>query len=354
MCCEERAESSDRTDAFGNAGLVPRDWRRFSLSALDSGLSTSAFMNSPIITVFSGGTSSEREVSLGSGLACAVALARSFPTRLFRIDTEAVPAELDPQRHVVFSTLHGTFGEDGGMQRLLDRAGIHYAGCDAASSELTMDKVRTKQAAAAREIAVIPGVDFVAAQKPSADEVIARFGEKVVVKPTNEGSSVGLNIVGSRAELERVLGGIKEGRWMIEQRIFGHELAVGVIGGRALGVVEIRPKSGVYDYESKYTKGRTEYLAPAPLGAELTARIRATAEAAFAACGCRDYARVDFMLSEKQELYLLEINTLPGMKETSLLPMSARCEGVDFTELVKAMVMPALQRFHAAGAKSFS
>jgi D-alanine-D-alanine ligase len=138
---------------------------------------------------------------------------------------------------------------------------------------------------------------------------------------------------------------------MIEQRIFGRELAVGVIGGRALGVVEIRPKSGVYDYESKYTKGRTDYLAPAPLPESQAAQIRAMAEAAFAACGCRDYARVDFMLGENQELYLLEINTLPGMKETSLLPMSARCEGVDFTELVKAMVMPALQRFHAAGAK---
>lgn len=307
-------------------------------------------MNSPTIAVFSGGTSAEREVSLGSGLACAVALARSFPTRLFRIDTEAVPAALDPKRHVVFSTLHGTFGEDGGMQRLLDCAGFHYAGCEAKSSALTMDKVLTKQTAAAQGIPVIPGIDFPGSRKPAAAEVIAKLGERVVVKPTNEGSSVGLNIVGSRAELERVLAEIKDGRWMIEQRIFGKELAVGVLGGRAMGIVEIRPKSGVYDYESKYTKGRTDYLAPAPLPAALTAAIRAAAEGAFAACGCRDYARVDFMLGENQELYLLEINTLPGMKETSLLPMSARCEGVDFTALVRGMVMPALQRFHAAAA----
>ena len=115
-----------------------------------------------------------------------------------------------------------------------------------------------------------------------------------------------------------------------------------------MGVVEIRPKSGVYDYTSKYTKGLTEYFAPAPLEPGLTAAAQHAAETAFAACGCRDYARVDFILSAKSELYLLEINTLPGMKETSLLPMSARCAGLDFTGLVRELVGPALERFHAA------
>lgn len=307
-------------------------------------------MTSPIIAVFSGGTSSEREVSLGSGLACATALARSFPTRLFRIDADALPAELDPRRHVVFSMLHGTFGEDGGMQQLLDAAGVQYAGCDAASSALTMDKTRTKDTAAARGIQVIPGITFAAANRPSVDAVVAQFGEQVVLKPNAEGSSVGLSIVGSRGELAKALDGVRDGTWMIERRIFGRELAVGVLNGRAMGIVEIRPKSGVYDYASKYTKGLTDYLAPAPMNDALTARIRATAQAAFAACGCRDYARVDFILGEGDELYLLEINTLPGMKETSLLPMSARCEGIDFTVLVRDMVAPALQRFHSPAA----
>lgn len=305
-------------------------------------------MNSPIIAVFCGGTSSEREVSLGSGHACAVALARSYPTTMFRIDRDALPAGLDPARHIVFSTLHGTFGEDGGMQRLLDAAGVEYAGCDAASSALTMDKQRTKEAAAAAELQVIPGILFPATAKPTVDAVIAKFGEQVVVKPNDEGSSVGLRIVGSRAELADALGAIAEGDWLIEKRIFGRELAVGVLDGHAMGIVEIRPKSGVYDYASKYTKGLTEYFAPAPLGEKLTAAIRAAAEKAYQACGCRDYARVDFMVDEHEAFYLLEINTLPGMKETSLLPMSARCEGLDFTELVKAMITPALQRFHAA------
>jgi len=182
------------------------------------------------------------------------------------------------------------------------------------------------------------------------DEVVVKFGEQVVVKPNDEGSSVGLQIVGDRAQLRVALQGITAGSWLVEQRIFGRELAVGVMGGKAMGIVEIRPKSGVYDYTSKYTKGLTEYLAPAPFDAATTSRIQRAAETAFAACGCRDYARVDFIVSEKNELYLLEINTLPGMKETSLLPMSARCGGFDFTALVREMVMPAVQRFRSVAA----
>jgi D-alanine-D-alanine ligase len=308
-------------------------------------------MTSPIIAVFSGGTSAEREVSLGSGLASAVALARSFPTRLFRIDENAVPPEIDPQRHVVFSTLHGSFGEDGGMQQLLDRAGVCYAGCDAAGSALTMDKTRTKEAVAACGVRVAKGVTFTASTKPTADALIAELGSSVVVKPNAEGSSVGLSLVSTRAELQDVLSKITSGSWLAEERLVGRELSVGVVQGRAMGVVEIRPKSGVYDFASKYTKGMTEYFAPAPLDAATTEAVRSAAATAFVACGCRDYARVDFILTGR-DLYLLEINTLPGMKETSLLPMSARCEGLDFTALVKEMVSPALQRFQAAAAST--
>ncbi len=301
----------------------------------------------PIIAVLAGGTSAEREVSLGSGRASAIALARSFPTRLFEVTADALPAGLDSARHVVFSTLHGTFGEDGGMQRLLDAAGIHYGGCDAASSALTMDKTRTKQAAAARGVPVVPGIVFDAAKKPTADAVVAQLGEKLVVKPNAEGSSVGLAIVATRAELAAKLASITSGGWLVERRIFGRECSVGVLRGRAMGVVEIRPKSGVYDFTSKYTKGMTEYFAPAPLGDALTHRVQQAAEAAFAACGCRDYARIDFMIEGDSGLFLLEINTLPGMKETSLLPMSARCVGLDFTALVRELVTPALERFAA-------
>lgn len=302
----------------------------------------------PTIAVFAGGISPEREVSLGSGKACALALARSFPTQFFDITSAALPAGLNPRHHVVFSTLHGTFGEDGGMQRLLDAAGVHYAGCGVESSELTMDKSGTKRTVARRGLRVADAMLFAADQRPTADEVIARLGAHVVVKPNDQGSSVGLRLVGSREELVDALARLTPGSWLVEKRIIGRELSVGVLRGEALGVVEIRPKSGLYDYASKYTKGMTEYFAPAPIGDDHTRAAQAAAETAFEACGCRDYARVDFILTADGDVYLLEINTLPGMKETSLLPMSARCAGLDFTALVRELVTPVLQRFQAA------
>ncbi len=302
----------------------------------------------PLIAVICGGTSSEREVSLGSGRACALALARVHPTRLFATSANELPADLDPSRHVVFSTLHGTFGEDGGMQRLLDAAGVEYAGCGARASELTMDKTRTKETVAERGVQVAKGIRFDACSKPDPTAVVAELGTNLVVKPNAEGSSVGLSFVSSLDELAALWMRLAPGSWLIESRVVGRELSVGVVNGRALGVVEIRPRSGIYDFASKYTKGLTEYLAPAPLDAETTEKVRAAAETSFQACGCRDYARVDFILSPDHEPFLLEINTLPGMKETSLLPMSARCAGRDFSGLVREMVTPALQRFNDA------
>lgn len=300
------------------------------------------------ITVLAGGVSSEREVSLGSGAAAACALARLWPTRLVDVTAAALPPGLDPARDIVFSTLHGTFGEDGGMQRLLDAAGIAYAGCDAASSALTMDKAATKRAAASVGVKVAPDRTFTVspgASRPNADELVSALGsERVVLKPNDQGSSVGLALPENRAELSAALAALAPGNWIAEPRLVGRELSVGVLGGKAMGIVEIRPRSGVYDFASKYTKGATEYLAPAPLPDEAAAAVRQAAENAFAACGCRDYARVDFILISPSEFFLLEINTLPGMKETSLLPMSARCAGLDFTGLVRELVSPAVRR----------
>jgi D-alanine-D-alanine ligase len=290
--------------------------------------------------------SSEREVSLGSGAAAASALARLWPTRLLDVTSEALPAGLDPARDVVFSTLHGTFGEDGQMQKLLDAAGVVYAGCDAASSALTMDKAATKRAAAAAGVKVAVDRLFAATECPDADSLVAALGtDRLVIKPNDQGSSVGLALPEGRAAVAAALDGLTPGNWIAEPRLLGRELSVGVLGGRAMGLVEIRPRSGVYDFTSKYTKGATEYLAPAPLGETAALAVAKAAEAAFAACGCRDYARVDFILISDFEFYLLEINTLPGMKETSLLPMSARCTGLDFTALVRELVRPAVRRF---------
>lgn len=307
-------------------------------------------MNAPVIAVLAGGTSPEREVSLGSGQAAALALACTHPTQFFSVDTDSLPAGLDPVRHIVFSTLHGVFGEDGGMQRLLESAGVAYAGCDAKSSDLTFDKWRTRQSVSAQGVRVAPGRLFLAAAKPAAAALSAELGAQVVLKPNRQGSSVGLQVVTSPAGLAIALDAIRQGEWIAEERILGRELTVGLLRGKAMGVVEIVPKSGVFDYTSKYTKGLTEYFAPAQISAELAAAARTAAETAFAACGCRDYARVDFILSPDGELYLLEINTLPGMKETSLLPMSARCVGLDFIALCQELVAPAVERFALAGA----
>lgn len=305
-------------------------------------------MINPIIAVLAGGTSAEREVSLGSGKAVALAMAYTHPTQLFVVDSDALPAGLDPATHVVCSTMHGVFGEDGSMQRLLDAAGIHYAGCDAKGSDLCFDKWRTRQSVSAVGVQVAPGRNFTVANKPTATILSADLGDQVVLKPNRQGSSVGLQIVTSRVGLEIALAGIRQGEWIAEKRILGRELTVGILRGRAMGVVEIVPKSGVFDYTSKYTKGLTEYFAPAQISEEMAEAVRTAAEKAFGACGCRDYARIDFMLSSDGELYLLEINTLPGMKETSLLPMSARCVGLDFVALCRELTVSAVERFQQA------
>ena len=302
-------------------------------------------MTEPIIAVMCGGTSPEREVSLGSGKFVASAMAYSHPTEMFVVDSDALPAGLDPARHVVCSTLHGIFGEDGGMQRLLEAAGFRYAGSDARASYLCFDKWRTRQTVSAMGVPVAPGRFFNATNKPDPAHLADELGDAVVLKPNRQGSSVGLQMVTSRAGLKIAIGGLRQGDWLAEKKIIGRELTVGLLRGRAMGVVEIVPKSGVFDYASKYTKGLTEYFAPAQISEEIAAEARRLSETAFAACGCRDYARLDYMLSEEGELYFLEINTLPGMKETSLLPMSARCVGLDFNALCRELVAPAVERF---------
>jgi D-alanine-D-alanine ligase len=299
------------------------------------------------VVVLAGGTSSERAVSLNSGRACARALARHFPTRLIDVQWDELPAGIEPQRDVVFSTLHGVFGEDGGMQGLLEAGGIAFAGSDAASSALTFDKVKTKQVVNAVGVGGARALEFDGRLKPDAATIVSALGESVVFKPNRSGSSVGLSICANLAELDLALSAIREGAWLVEERIVGREFTVGVLHGRALPVVEIVPKSGVYDYRSKYTRGATEYLAPAPLDEKIVREVQAWAEKSFQICGCRDYARIDFMMTEKNEVIFLEINTLPGMTDTSLLPMGAHCAGIDFTALVKVLVEPAFDRYFA-------
>lgn len=302
-------------------------------------------MPPPRIAVVCGGISEERLVSIGSGKASAKALSESFEVDLVELTKEALPESLDPERHVVFSTLHGTFGEDGAFQSILDDAGIEYAGCDQASSALTFDKAKTKEALAAADVLVADQIVFSRDRIPSPRTVFDRLGQSVVLKPICQGSSVGLGFASNRDELEALFANLEFELWMIEPLIVGKEVSIGVVEGKALEIVEIRPKSGKFDYESKYTQGLTEYLAPAPLSESVEKMVKMLSERAYSACGCRDYARVDFMIDQKGRPFVLEINALPGMKDTSLLPMSAGAMGIDFSTLLKKLVAPAIFRF---------
>jgi D-alanine-D-alanine ligase len=265
---------------------------------------------------------------------------------VLRVDLtrEALPGVLDPAHDVVFPVLHGTWGEDGALQALLEDAGLPYVGCDARASRLCMDKPATKAAAARAGVPVAKGVSIEEASSRTPAELVAMLGPQIVLKPAAEGSSVGLTFVDGEAQLAEWLARPRRGRWMAEQRLHGRELTCGVLDGRAMGVVEIAPRSGVYDYASKYTAGASEYRFPAPIGAEATAAVQAHAAATFKACGCRDFARIDFILLPAGEPVLLEVNTMPGMTETSLLPKSASCVGLDFDALVRRMLEPCLGR----------
>jgi D-alanine-D-alanine ligase len=298
-----------------------------------------------VIAVFRGGVSPEREVSLGSGKAALEALRRIHShVEDYIIDARAVPAGVNPATHVVFSTLHGVFGEDGGMQALLEARGISFTGCDAAASALCFDKQRTKQAVAAAGVPVARGILAGRADVSRASAIVADLGQHLVVKPNCQGSSVGLAFVEDAAALATALAAAGEDGCIVEQRVFGTEVTVGVLDGEAMAVVEIVPASGTFDYTSKYTKGLTEYFAPARLDPSLTKLLQQHAATAFAACRCRDYARIDFMIGNGTMPAMLEINTLPGLKETSLLPMSARVVGLDFDALLSRMTRPAVDR----------
>ena len=301
--------------------------------------------NIPTITVLSGGMGEEREVSLSTGRAISVALRDRFSVSLVDLAQTVLPPDLDGDNAIVFPAIHGTFGEDGTLQGLLDESGVEYAGSDADSSRLCMDKHRAKNRVWEAGVQVAPGRFFREPQEISVDEMIANLGPELVVKPTDQGSSVELSIVRGEEELASLLSELPKGNWLIEKRILGRELTVGVLRGDSLGVVEVIPHGGVYDYERKYQSGQTEYRYPAVLPCDVEEEVKSDARTAFEVCGCRDFARVDFIVCEDGHSYFLEVNTLPGLTETSLLPMSASCSGYDFNRLAQELVEPALDRF---------
>ena len=297
------------------------------------------------ITVFAGGTGSEREVSLSTGMALTESLAKSFKTHMIDLTEEALPAGLDPADTIVFPAIHGTFGEDGALQSLLEKAVFSDCGSGPESSRLCMDKHLSKEAVREAGVRVSPDLLFSDPSSVDVERAVAELGPHLVLKPTDQGSSVALHVVNGADELKKALSSVGPGNWMIEHRVFGREVTVGIIGESALGIVEVIPTGGVYDYERKYSAGTTEYRYPAVLTCEIETSLREFALTAFDACGCRDFARVDFIICEDGNAHFLEVNTLPGLTATSLLPKSASCAGYDFDRLTARLVEPAFQRF---------
>jgi D-alanine-D-alanine ligase len=293
------------------------------------------------ITVMLGGPSAEREVSLRTGAAVAKAL-RSLGHQVHELDPRDGNWVLAPGTQVVFLALHGTYGEDGTVQKQLDRLGVVYTGCDAEASRIAFDKVLTKQACLK---AGVPTARFLTVASPQAP-FPENFLPPLVAKPIRQGSSVGLQFVERVEDWPNALAeSLKfDSEVLVEEKIAGRETTVGILDGEALPLVEIRPKAGHYDYRNKYTVGVTEYFCPADFPDAIAKKIQAAALNAFKAVGGRDYARVDVMVRADGSPVVLEVNTLPGMTETSLLPKAAAAAGLDYAALCQRMVDLALRR----------
>jgi D-alanine-D-alanine ligase len=293
------------------------------------------------ITVMLGGPSAEREVSLKSGDGVAKAL-RSLGHEVTELDPQNENWKLPAKTDVVFLALHGTYGEDGTVQGQLEKLGVPYTGCDAESSRIGFDKFLTKKRCIA---AGVPTARFLLIDSASANWPIG-WNPPVVLKPARQGSSVGLQFVENASDWNKAL--VEAMRYdtqvLMEDRIVGRECTVGILGEKALPIVEVCPKAGVYDYQNKYITGTTQYFCPADFDEATTRRIQEAGFGAFKAIGGRDYSRVDVMVRPDGEPVVLEVNTLPGMTESSLLPKAAAAAGINYAALCQKMVELALKR----------
>lgn len=290
------------------------------------------------IGVLMGGLSSEREISLRTGKAVLSAL-QEAGYRAVDVDAgRDLPRRLHEEGiEVAFIALHGRYGEDGTVQGLLEILGIPYTGSGVMASSVAMDKVTTKKLLCYHGL---PTPAFrVVRRGENAEEAPAGCGFPLVVKPSREGSTIGVTIARDRKELAEGLGAAHEldEVALVEDYIAGQEVTVGVLDGEALPIIQVVPKGGFYDFRAKYTAGQTEYVLPAPLEASLYARIQETALAAYRALGCCGAVRVDFMV-RAEAFFCLEVNTIPGMTETSLLPKAAAHAGIPFAELAQRIL----------------
>jgi D-alanine-D-alanine ligase len=297
------------------------------------------------VGVLLGGLSSEREVSLRTGAAVSKAL-RGLGYEVVEIDVgKDLPARLVAEKvDVAFIALHGRYGEDGCVQGLLECMFIPYTGSGVMASSLGMDKVFAKQVFVAHGIPTPPYRAFTTAAEARVAADSLPFGFPVVVKPSREGSSVGVHICKTREEYLAAVEDASKlaGSILVEQYIKGREVQGGVLDDEALGVIEVVAAREFYDYQAKYQSGgTTQYLFPAPLPPDQYERVNQVCLAAHRALGCSGGSRSDVILTPSGEVFLLEINTLPGMTEASLLPKIAAGRGIDFPGLCERLLQGA-------------
>jgi len=327
------------------------------------------------ILVLMGGSSPERMVSLKSGEAVADGLTRKGhqilkmdPSRPEKVLTseyrlyegpvgetpvgENEPLDADKIEallrcikkysvDLVFPMLHGGWGEDGRLQSVFELANIPFVGSGSASSALAMNKHLTKRVVSSEGVTT-PEYYFIPRDSLNKIPDICReFGYPLVIKPNASGSTVGVSILQDETELEEAiaLAAAQQDDALVERYIPGRELTVGILEGQGLTVVEIVPQEGYYDYKHKYTSGQTNYICPAKLETKITRRCLEQASIAFQILGCQVYGRADFRLTADGKIYFLEINTIPGMTELSLVPKSAAAVGIDFDELVNRLAV---------------
>lgn len=328
----------------------------------------------PRVALLVGGTSPEREVSKMSGKGILQALkALQYPTIIIdpayglnqpkeedkfflekdfaemsnRNYIDAINSGLLDNVDIVFSALHGKWAEDGTIQSLLELRGLKYTGSKVLASALAMDKEMSK--VIFRQAGVKTADWFTVNSRTFepiliADQIKQEIGFPCIIKPNDQGSTVGLKFVKDESEVEDgiILAQKYSAKALIEKYIPGRELTVAVLINEALPVLEIVPKSGLYDYKSKYTSGMSEYIVPAKIPDDVAIKAKQQALTAFHSLGCDGCARVDFRLDNDNELYCLEVNTLPGMTPLSLVPKAAKAVGISFEELIKRIIQQAL------------
>ncbi len=304
-------------------------------------------MKAKRVGILMGGLSTEHEVSIATGEAIHTALTgRGYDaTRIF-VDRDLDQVLRQEPIDVAFLALHGSYGEDGCVQGLLELLDIPYTGSGVSESALAMDKLKSKELFRLHNVSTPPYYALHANELDDLQEVHGPFGFPAFVKPRRQGSSIGAGRADDLEELrQRCEEGFRFDRTLVvERHIEGREIAVGILDGRALGAIEIVPKAGFYDYRAKYSKGKSEYHLPARLPQTRRDNVQRIAERAAQALGVEGACRVDLLVTEGENEYVLEVNTLPGMTPTSLLPKIAEAAGHDFGDLCELILERACLR----------